>query len=273
MIDFNKFTLDCNAVGTQSPIVLNITNYVAMNFSANALLAFGASPFMSVSADEIVELVRLCNSLVLNIGCIDSGQVQIMRMAADEARLEGKNWVLDPVGAGASRLRRETALELIASYHPSVIRGNASEIVALAIEGNPKSHGVDAAFVGESDAVAAAKSIACKYGSVVSVSGPVDLVTDGEKVETIANGNPLMTKVTAMGCVASALTGAFLAVESDCFASALEAMALMGVCGERAAAKCAGTGSLETLFLDELSNFDAESASASIRQNDIFGQW
>lgn len=264
MLDLQKFIEDCLLVREQSPLVHNITNYVAMNIAANGLLAIGASPLMSFCEEEMEEIVTISSALVINIGCLDRNEIAGMRAAAQTASRLGKPWVLDPVGAGASRLRTETALSLIREFHPTIIRGNASEIMCLAGE-QIVSRGVDSSN-DSNDAADAARSLAECTGAVVSVSGAVDYVTDGKRVGTISNGSPMMSKVTAMGCTASAITGAFAAVDGDTFHAALNAMALMGVAGELAAAGSRGTGSLAMNFIDELSNFDAQQASRLIRQ-------
>ena len=264
MIDIQKFKDDCAAVREQSPLVHNITNYVAMNIAANVLLAAGGSPLMSFCPEEMDEIVSISSALVINIGCLDMLEIAGMRAAASAALRYGKPWVLDPVGAGASRLRTETALSLIRDYHPTIIRGNASEIMCLAGLA-VASKGVDSS-ASSNDAVEAAKALAQATGSVVSVSGATDYITDGQRVETIVNGSPLMRRITAMGCSASALTGAFAAVDSDAFAAALNTMAMMGVAGDIAAVGTTGTGTFQQKFLDALTTFDGEKAAEMIRQ-------
>ena len=264
MIDLNQFKIDCANVRKQSPLTHCITNYVAMEINANALLAIGASPLMSFAPEEMDEIVRISNALVINIGCLDRHEIEGMKAAAEAAVKYGKPWVLDPVGACASRLRTETALELIKEWHPTVIRGNASEIMVLA-GSSIVSKGVDSNN-SSSDALDGAKALAAITGSVVSISGATDYITDGYRVETICNGHPIMSKVTAMGCTASAITGAFAAVSRSPFEAALHAMAVMGVAGDIAAAKCKGTGSMGVEFIDALSNFDAEANAKLIRQ-------
>lgn len=240
------------AIKEQSPLVLNITNYVAMNFSANALLAIGASPMMSFFPEEMEELVSECDALVINIGCLDSLQVEAMAIAASAAQKYGKPWVLDPVGIGASHIRKKICDELV-SLKPSIIRGNPSEIMTLAGL-DATSRGVDSCR-SSNDALSGAKALAISSGAVISVSGPRDYITDGNIVETVSNGSPLMSRVTAMGCTATALTAAFAAVTRP-FDAAFDTMMLMGLCGEAAASKASGTGSLETIFIDELFCFD-----------------
>ncbi len=258
-----SFSDDCRNIREQSPIVHNITNYVAMNFSANALLALGASPVMSSEPLEMTEIAAACTSAVINIGCLESLQIKAMEIAASEMYRLSKPWVLDPVGAGLSRLRLDTALDLAKRFHPSVIRGNASEIMALSGE-KSAARGVDTAqdsLVAEE----AAKRLASATGAVVSVSGKVDLITDGTRCVRILNGSPMMPAVTAMGCTASAVTAAFLAVDGNPLRAASLAMAVMGVAGERAAAVSRGTGSFAVNFIDALSRIDPENDSELIR--------
>jgi hydroxyethylthiazole kinase len=234
-----------------------------MEINANALLAIGASPLMSFCPEEMEEIVGIASALVVNIGCLDMLEIEGMRIAAATAHRLGKPWVLDPVGAGASRIRTQTALSLIRDSKPTVIRGNASEIMCLAGE-QIQSRGVDSSAL-SSDAVEGAKALALSSGAIVSVSGPVDYITDGVNVEKIGNGHPLMARVTAMGCTASAVTGAFIAAGEEPLLAARNAMALMGVAGERAAARSAGTGSLAMNFIDELSTFVPEDYAQDIR--------
>lgn len=251
MIDLELFCRDCARIRSSSPLIHCITNYVAMEFNANALLAVGASPLMSFAPEEMDEIVNLASAVVINIGCLDRRQTEGMRKAAAAAVRYAKPWVLDPVGAGASRFRTDTALELISDFHPAVIRGNASEIMVLA-GSEIVSKGVDS-LCASSDATAGAMALAGRTGAVVSVSGDIDYITDGERVETIRNGAAIMSRVTAMGCTASALTAAFIAVSRSPFEGALNAMALMGAAGEIAAARSQGTGSMAVEFLDALS--------------------
>ena len=264
MNHLEKFTDDCRLIRQTAPLIHNITNYVAMDFSANALLAVGASPLMSSEPAEMEDISAISSVLAINIGCLEQAQIEAMRMAAEAANRSGKPWVLDPVGAGASRLRTGTAMELLDRFRPSVVRGNASEILALC--GVPsRSRGVDSKDSGI-DALEYAKGLAVKYGTVVSISGAIDYITDGQKVVAISNGSPMMPSVTAMGCTATALTAAFLAVDKDALSAASCAMAFMGVAGETAAARCAGPGSLKVEFIDTLYNLKPEEAEKLIRQ-------
>lgn len=234
-----------------------------MDFSANALLAIGASPLMSYCIDEMNEFVQNANALVVNIGCLDSQQIEAMKVAVIAAKKYSKPWVLDPVGIGASTIRRRTCEELISIEKPTVIRGNASEIVTICSQ-KSSSKGVDA-LEDSKNAVRCAQKFSQELGSIFSISGTTDYIVSGEKVAMIHNGHFLMSKVTAMGCSASALTGAFVAVDSDAFVAAQNAMALMGVAGEQAMKKSAGTGTLRLHFIDELSSFSAETYSNIVR--------
>lgn len=240
------------AVREQSPLVHNITNYVAMNNSANALLAIGASPVMAHWKDEMEEMVSIAGSLVINIGTLDGEWIEAMEIAGVAAHKRGVPIVLDPVGAGATSGRTATALRLVELCHPTVIRGNGSEIMAL-VDASVRSKGVDSSAQSH-DAIEAAKSLALSSGATVVVSGPTDYITNGKELYTVEGGDAIMTSVTAMGCTASAIVGAFVAVESDPMVAATAAMATMSLAGERAAAQSKGSGSMQVAFLDEIYN-------------------
>jgi hydroxyethylthiazole kinase len=250
-----------------SPLVHNITNYVAMDVSANALLALGASPAMVHAEDEVAEFVGIADALVINIGTLSPAWVKAMQLAAERAVAAGKPWVLDPVGAGATRYRTMVAGEL-ARRQPTVIRGNASEILALAGTlagggGSAATRGVDSVH-GSEQAVDAARALAAESGCVVAVTGPVDYVTDGESVLGVQNGHPLMTRVTALGCAATGAVGAFLAVEPEPLAATAYALAVFGLAGEIAARDAAGPGTLRWRLLDALHQLD-EPALSNVR--------
>ena len=237
-------------ISDKTPVVVNLTNYLAMNFNANALLAIGASPIMSFYDKEMDELLAIADSLVVNIGCLDDDEIAGMHVAAAAAQRYGKPWVIDPVGVGASKVRTETAVGLITKYHPSIVRCNASEIMVL--HGTAcKTRGVDSVEPVEK-ARGCAREFAAEHRTVVAVSGAVDFITDGEREAEVHKGSPLMAKVTTMGCCASAICAAFAAVMPP-FEAAVHAMDLMGTAGEAAAARSRGTGSLAVNFIDELS--------------------
>ena len=238
------------AVRSQRPLVHNITNYVVMNNSANALLAIGASPVMAHWTQEMEEMTSIAGALVLNIGTLDDVWLEGMRIAGAAASRRGIPIVLDPVGAGATKVRTEACLELIRACHPTIIRGNASEIMAL-VDAGVKSKGVDSSAQ-SSDAVEAARKLAEETGAVVVISGATDYITDGSVVHTVDGGDEIMTAVTGMGCTSTALVGAFAAVIEDPLFAATAAMAVMSLAGERAAALSRGNGSMQINFLDEL---------------------
>ena len=240
------------AVRTQSPLVHNITNYVVMNNSANALLAIGASPVMAHWVSEMKEMTAIAGALVINIGTLDDKWIEGMIAAGKAASRRGTPIVLDPVGVGATSQRTEAALKIIEECHPTIIRGNASEIMAL-VDASVKSKGVDSS-ASSNDALDSAKRLAKETGAVVVISGEIDYITDGETIHTVDGGNPIMTSVTGMGCTATALVGAFAAVVADPMVAATAAMAVMSLAGERAAANSRGNGSMQVNFLDELYN-------------------
>jgi len=247
----------------ESPVIHNITNYVVMNSTANALLAIGASPVMAHAEDEVEEMVGIAGALVINIGTLSRKWVKAMRKAAAGAKKRGIPLVLDPVGAGATRYRTETARGLIEDSPPSIIRGNASEIMALPDRGG-RTKGVDSTAA-SGQALAAARELSERSGSVVCVSGETDYIIDGRDTTLIRNGHPLMPRVTGLGCTASALCGAFAAVQESCALAAAQAMAVMGIAGEIAAAQAAGPGSLQVGFLDALYRLTEEDIARRLK--------
>lgn len=240
----------------QSPLVHNITNFVVMNYTANALLAVGASPVMAHAVEEVEDMVAIAGALVVNIGTLSPLWVEGMKKAMLAAAKLAKPIILDPVGAGATPYRNQVLSELLATAAPTLIRGNGSEILALAGV-NIKTKGVDST-ASSIDSIQAARLLSDKYGCVVSVSGATDVIVSGEKVAYVENGVPLMTRVTGMGCSASAIAGAFSAVQPDAFEAAVSAAALMGVCGEKAFEKAKLPGSFQIAFLDALAEVTPE---------------
>ena len=240
------------AVRAKSPLVHNITNYVVMNNTANALLAIGASPVMAHWVSEVVDMVAIANALVINIGTLDDSWVESMIRAGIAAHKRGIPTILDPVGAGATAARTTAALEIIKQCHPTIIRGNGSEIMAL-VDANIKSKGVDSSAQ-SGDALSAAQKLAVECRAVVVISGATDYITDGTEVFTVEGGDPIMTSVTGMGCTSTAIIGAFAAVVNSPMVAATTAMAVMSLAGERAAKRSSGNGSMQVNFLDELFN-------------------
>lgn len=240
----------------QSPLVHNITNFVVMNYTANALLAVGASPVMAHAIEEVEDMVAIAGVLVVNIGTLSPLWVEGMKKAMLAAVKLGKPIILDPVGAGATAYRNQVLSELLAIASPTLIRGNGSEILALA-GANIQTKGVDST-ASSTDSIQAARLLSEKYGCVVSVSGATDVIVSGDKVAYVENGVPLMTRVTGMGCSASAIAGAFSALQKDAFEAAVSAAALMGVCGEKAFEKAKLPGSFQIAFLDALAEVTPE---------------
>ena len=243
-------------VRAAAPLVHNITNYVVMNTTANALLAVGASPAMVHAVEEVEDFAAISRALVVNIGTLSPTWVDAMRLATATARARGIPWVLDPVGAGATTYRTRVAAEL-ARLGPTVIRGNASEIMVLAGTVAAAGKGVDSAH-STTDAIEPARALARDTGALVAMTGAVDYVTDGERTVAIHNGDPLMARVTGLGCTASALVGAFLAADDDRLAASVAALATLGVAGEIAAEGAAGPGTLQLRLLDALHTIDED---------------
>lgn len=238
-----------STIRQQQPLVHNITNFVVMNNTANALLALGASPAMIHSSDEVEDFVAISQALVVNIGTLYSEHIAACKLAASKAKAVGVPWILDPVGAGATPYRRAVASAL-RELVPNVIRGNGSEIMTLA-EGAGQGKGVDSAH-DSAIALEAAHRLAAASGAVVAITGAIDYVTDGQRIIAIENGHPLMARVTGLGCSATAVIGAFLAVKLDAFTATVAGLAVFGVAGEIAAECAAGPGSLQVVLLDAL---------------------
>jgi hydroxyethylthiazole kinase len=243
------------AIRARGPVVHNITNYVVMNNTANALLALGASPVMAHAEEEVEEMVGIASALVINIGTLSPAWVRAMFRAAEAARKRRIPIVVDPVGAGATSYRTRTASELIRAVPPDIIRGNASEIMAL-LKADARTRGVDSTASSDA-AVAIGRQLHAECGAAVCISGETDYTIGSQGVVGGRNGHPLMTRVTGLGCTASSLCGAFAAVVEDPGAAAAQAMAVMGIAGEIAMSRSAGPGSLQVHFLDALHTLSA----------------
>lgn len=238
------------ALRSNSPLVHNITNYVVMNYTANSLLAVGASPVMAHAIEEVEDMVTIAGALVVNIGTLSAHWVDAMKRAMAKATQLGKPVVLDPVGAGATPYRNTVLADLLHQSPPTLIRGNASEIMALAGL-DVQTKGVDST-TSSLNSIQAAQLLNERYGAVVSVSGAVDVIVSKNKIAYIKNGHPVMSRITGMGCSASAVAGAFCAVTSDTFEAAISAAATMAVCGDIAAETATLPGSFQIAFLDAL---------------------
>jgi len=244
-----------------APLVQNITNYVAMNVMANVLLAAGASPAMVHAEEEVAEFAGFTPALTINIGTLSGPWVRAMRLAAQTAGARGTPWVLDPVAAGATAFRRETAQELVA-LKPTVIRGNASEILALS-GAEAAGKGVDSAD-GVEVAETGARALARASGAIVAVTGAVDFVTDGDRACRIANGHPTMPMVTALGCSLTGVVGAFLVGQTP-FEATVAALVYYGLAGERAAETAKGPGSFAVAFVDALATLTPAEVTAGAK--------
>jgi hydroxyethylthiazole kinase len=250
---------DVRAVRAQRPLVHSITNLVVMNFNANVLLAMGASPVMAHAHEEVADMAAIAQALVLNIGTLEPYWIKSMCHALEVATARGIPSVLDPVGAGATRYRNESIQVILRQAMPTVVRGNASEIMSVAGMA-AQTRGVDSSAA-VADALQAARDLAGRSGGVVCVSGPVDQVLDARgRHASLANGHEWMTRITGVGCSATALVGAFCAVQPDAWRATVSAMAYLGVVGEVATqavqAQGQGVGSLQMALLDQLQLLD-----------------
>ncbi|MDH1302096.1 hydroxyethylthiazole kinase [Achromobacter sp. GD03932] len=238
------------ALRRDAPLVQCLTNFVSMNTAANVLLAMGASPAMVHAQEEAPEFARVCGAVVINIGTLSSPWLDSMLLTAASANEAGIPWVLDPVAHHATAFRRDAVRRLL-DLRPAIIRGNASEIIALA-GGQSASKGVDARDA-VSQAEHSAHAIAASRATVVAVTGETDYVTDGARAVRITGGSPLMPRVTATGCALTALVGACAAVSrNDPFSAAVAALSCFAIAGQRAGELAQGPGSFAWRFLDAL---------------------
>ena len=245
---------DLAAIRERRPLVHQITNYVVMNETANATLALGALPVMAHALQEVEEMASAAAALVLNIGTLSDEWVEAMLAAGRAANRSGAPVVLDPVGAGATTYRTETARRLLGELDVAVVRGNSAEIATLAGQ-EAEIRGVEA--VGSAGGPGLARQAADTLGCVAAVTGPVDHVSDGERDHSVSNGHELLGTVTGTGCMATAITGCFLAVRpDDPFEAAAEALVAFGVAGEDAAKQAKGPGSFHVANYDALYGLD-----------------
>jgi hydroxyethylthiazole kinase len=248
---------DLAAIRERKPLVHQITNYVVMNETANATLSLGALPVMAHAVEEVEEMGSVAGALVLNIGTLSQHWIEAMLLAAKAANGAGVPVVLDPVGAGATRLRTDTAKRILDEAEIAVVRGNHAEVATLAGR-EAEIRGVES--IGASDSGAElAKAAAAALGCVAAVTGPVDHVSDGEHTIAVANGDALLGTVSGTGCMSTAITGCFLAVARDRpLEAAAEALVTFGVAGENAAQGAKGPGSFHVALYDALYNLDPE---------------
>jgi hydroxyethylthiazole kinase len=246
----DKAAKNLTAMREQKPLIHNITNYVVMNYSANALLAMGASPVMAHAQNEVEDMVTFAGALVLNIGTLTDDWVRSMIKAGKKASERQTPVILDPVGSGATPLRTDSAKKIIDQTRISVIRGNASEILSLR-HSESKTKGVDSIHSVE-EAAKTATILAQELDTTLAITGPVDLITDGSRVMRVANGHPLMAYVTGTGCTATVTIGAFLAVDDDPVSATATALAYFGLAGEVAGQNASAPGNFMIQMIDAL---------------------
>ena len=247
--------VDLRELRERKPLVHQITNYVVMNETANATLALGALPVMAHATEEVEEMAGVAGALVLNIGTLSKHWIEAMLLAAKAANAGGVPVVLDPVGAGATTLRTETAKRILDQAEIAVVRGNAAEVATLAGRG-AEIRGVESIGV-EGSGAELARSAAQALGTVAAVTGPVDHVSDGERVLAVSNGHELLSTVTGTGCMAPTVTGCFLAVRpGEPLEAAAEALVAFGIAGEDAAEGANGPGTFHAQLYDALYNLD-----------------
>ena len=253
---------DLAAIRERKPLVHQITNYVVMNETANATLAIGALPVMAHAPQEVEEMASAASALVLNIGTLSDEWIEAMIAAGLAANAAGVPVVLDPVGAGATEYRTDTCRRLLDVLELAVVRGNSAEIATLA--GRPAEiRGVEA--IGANGGPDLAREAAKSLGCVVAVTGPVDHVSDGETVNSVANGHELMATVTGTGCMSTAITGCFLGVQPHALTAATGALVAFGVAGEDAAESAKGPGSFHVALYDALYALDPETLDSRAR--------
>ncbi len=252
-------------IRANKPLIHNITNFVVMNYTANVLLATGASPVMAHAENEVEDMVAFAGALVLNIGTLSDSWISAMLRAGQKAANLQKPIILDPVGAGATPYRTTAARTIIDKMRVSIIRGNPSEVLSL---GNEKTttKGVDSTSSVE-DAALTASLLARELDTILAITGPVDLVTDGSRVVHIGNGHALMPHVTGTGCSATAVIGAFTAVDPDYLTAAATALAFFGLAGEMAGKTATGPGSFMVHLLDALYTMTPDQLERGCRIN------
>ena len=265
-------------VRKRAPLVHCITNYVTVNDCANILLACGGSPIMADDIREVEEITSICQALVINIGTLNERTIQSMLMAGKKANELGHPVILDPVGAGASRLRTETAFSLLENIQFSVIRGNISEIKTLC-GGSCRTQGVDACAADRvsedtlEEAVTFAKSLAKQTSAIIAMTGAIDIVANDQRAYIIRNGRPMMSRITGTGCMLTCVIGAYCAANSSTLLEAVAAaVCLMGLCGELAQDKTnqlgGGTATFRTNIIDAMSQMEAYTLKAGAKIED-----
>jgi hydroxyethylthiazole kinase len=243
-------------VREKRPLVHHITNYVTVNDCANITISAGAAPVMADAPEEVCEMVTFAGALVLNIGTLNKGQIESMLLAGGIANDRQIPIVLDPVGAGATRFRTESAQRLLDELKITILKGNAGEIGILA-GAEAFVRGVDSQGV-TGDPSRIAQHFAKESGVTVVISGPTDIVTDGRRILLVENGHQMMGSISGTGCMAASVTGAFAAVTDDPVIASSAALAAFGIAGERAAAGARGPYSFKTALFDQMAALKPE---------------
>jgi len=272
MKDINKVNIGKRIYGIierihqERPLIHNITNMVAMNDSANIILAVGGLPVMAHARKEVGEMVKAAGALVLNIGTLTPEQIESMIIAGKVANSLKIPVILDPVGAGATNLRTESSLRLQEKIKINIVRGNFAEISILAgLKGNIK--GVESIGT-EKNSVEIACSLARKYNQIAIITGKQDVVTDGKTVIKIDNGSPMLGTITATGCMVTSLIATFAAVDDeDYLLASTGALVCFGLAGERAAVKAQGPGSFKVNLFDEIYNLNEKIIGEGLKVN------
>ena len=251
------------AVRAQTPLIHHITNYVTVNDCANITLCAGGAPVMAHAPDEVEEMVQYAGALVLNIGTLDTAQIEAMLLVGKAAAVRDIPIILDPVGAGATALRTDAARRLMTDLPVTVLKGNAGEIGVLAGV-DARVRGVDSAGI-SGDPVDITRTYAEKTGMTVVMSGATDIISDGNRVLLVENGSPLMGAISGTGCMAASISGVYAAVSRDRVISSAAALAAFGIAGEQAAMRTQGPGSFKVALFDALSALTPEHLAGEAR--------
>lgn len=256
------------ALRAQAPLTQCLTNIVVANWTANVLLASGAAPAMVDNPKEAGVFAAVAGGVLINLGTPYAETAEAMEVGAEGAREAGVPWVLDPVAAGGLPWRTHLARSLLMRHGPAIVRGNASEI--RGITGGTGGRGVDSSDSPEA-VLGTARDLASRRSCVVAVSGQVDHLTDGDRVVTLANGHPWLTKVTGVGCSLGALMAAFAGITGDHLVAATAATALLTVAADCAAVRTSGPGSFAVALLDELARLSPEELADRVRLGLVAG--
>lgn len=255
---------DLERIREQRPLIHSITNFVVMNETANAILCLGGLPIMAHAAEEVAEMVGIANALVLNIGTLQPDWIDAMEAAGKRANELGVPVILDPVGAGATRLRTGSSRRLLESVQVSVVRGNRGEIAALiGVESEVRGvESISASATSEEVAVRFAQT----YGCCAAVTGAVDVVSDGKRTARISNGDPMLARLVGTGCMSDVVVAAFAAVNTDPFEAACGGLVAFGIAGELAAGVSGGKpGTFHVELYNALSAVSAENINIRAR--------